>query len=338
MFEIEVVVLNLKCCLLGVIVIVVCLILVQVCMIGIVVIGLGLLFELLYILLLCVVSLFCDCWCVWYVCCNMEMVLGLILCYVLWWWYWLLFILVVQCRYIGFMCWLVCCQDVLIVILLQVVSYLECLVIVILYGVDLDVFYFVFDCVVLCDWLGFVFEDIVIGCFGWVCVQKGVDLLVQVVLWLFLDRFCVWLIFLGWVMLDNQVFIDDLKVWIVVVGFLDCICFLGEVLWEQVVQNYQVLDLFVVFVWWEGFGLILLEVVVCGVLIVVVCVGVYEVLICDGEIGSLVVCEDVDVLIMVLVYWLDDDVVWIVVGQVVCVYVVIYYVIEVEVCVIVGVY
>ena len=155
--------------------------------------------------------------------------------------------------------------------------------------------------------LGFAPDDIVIGCFGRVRAQKGVDLLVQAALRLFPTRPRARLIFTGRVTADNQSFTDELQARIAQAGLSDRIRFLGEVPWDQVVRNYQAIDLFAAPARWEGFGLTPLEAAACGVPTVAARVGAYETLIRDGETGSLVAREDVDALTDALARWLDDD-------------------------------
>ena len=150
-------------------------------------------------------------------------------------------------------------------------------------------------------------DDIVIGCFGRVRAQKGVDLLVESALRLFPDRPRAKLVFTGRVTQDNQQFFDDLQARIAAAGLSDRIRFLGEIPWDQVVRTYQALDLFAAPARWEGFGLTPLEAMACGVPTVAARVGAYETLIRNGETGSLVPRDDADALTAALARWLDDD-------------------------------
>ncbi|MTH65247.1 glycosyltransferase family 4 protein [Paracoccus shanxieyensis] len=338
MSEIEVVAPNLKRRLSGVTATVVRLIPVQARMIGIVATGPGLPPELPHIPLSRAASLPRDRWRVWHARRNTEMALGLILRHVLRRRYRLLFTSAAQRRHTGFTRWLVRRQDALIATSPQAASYLERPATVILHGVDLDVFHPAPDRAALRDRLGFAPEDIVIGCFGRVRAQKGVDLLVQAALRLFPDRPRARLIFSGRVTPDNQAFTDDLKARIAAAGLSDRIRFLGEVPWEQVVQNYQALDLFAAPARWEGFGLTPLEAAACGVPTVAARVGAYEALIRDGETGSLVAREDVDALTTALAHWLDDDAARTAAGQAARAHVATHHAIEAEARAIVGVY
>ncbi|MBY0138291.1 glycosyltransferase [Paracoccus yeei] len=307
MADIEVVAPNLKRRLSGVTATVVRLIPVQARMIGIVATGPGLPPELPHIPLARAASLPRDRWRVWHARRNTEMALGLILRHLLRRRYRLLFTSAAQRRHTGFTRWLIRQQDALIATSPQAASYLERPATVILHGVDLSVFHPAPDRAALRATLGFAPEDIVIGCFGRVRAQKGVDLLVEAALRLFPDRPRARLILSGRITSDNQAFADDLKARIAQAGLSDRIRLLGELPWEDVVRNYQALDLFAAPARWEGFGLTPLEAAACGVPTVAARVGAYETLIRDGETGSLVPRDDADALTAALARWLDDD-------------------------------
>ena len=304
---IEVVAPNLKRRLSGVTATVVRLIPVQAQMIGIVATGPGLPADLPHIPLTRAATLPRDRWRVWHARRNTEMALGLILRRLLRRRYRLLFTSAAQRRHTGFTRWLIGLQDALIATSPQAASYLDRPATVILHGVDLGVFHPSADRAALRAELGFQPEDIVIGCFGRIRAQKGVDLLVEAALRLFPDRPRAKLVFTGRVTPDNQGFFDEQKAKIAAAGLSDRIRFLGEIPWEQVVRTYQALDLFAAPARWEGFGLTPLEAMACGVPTVAARVGAYETLIRDGETGSLVPRDDADALTAALARWLDDD-------------------------------
>lgn len=307
MTEIEVVAPNLKRRLSGVTATVVRLIPVQAQMIAITTTGPGLPPDLPHIPLMRAATLPRDRWRVWHARRNTEMLLGLALRRVLRRRYRLLFTSAAQRKHTGFTRWLVRQQDALIATSPQAASYLERPATVILHGVDLQTFRPATDRDALRARLGYAPDDIVIGCFGRIRAQKGVDLLVEAALRLFPTRPRAKLVFTGRVTAEHQKFTDDLQARIDAAGLSDRIRFLGEVPWEQVVENYQSIDLFAAPARWEGFGLTPLEAMACGVPVVATRVGAFETLIRDGETGSLVAREDVDGLTAALAYWLDDD-------------------------------
>ena len=304
--QIEVVAPNLKKRLSGVTATVVRLIPVQARMIGIVTTGPGLPADLPHIPLSRAATLPRDRWRVWHARRNTEMALGLIYRRLLGRKYRLLFTSAAQRHHTGFTKWLIRQQDALIATSPQAASYLERPATVILHGVDTEIFHPTEDKRGLRKALGLDPDAVLIGCFGRVRAQKGVDLLVRAALRLFADRPRAQMVFTGRITADNQQFTDELKAEIAAAGLTDRIRFLGELPWDEVVRHYQAMDLFAAPARWEGFGLTPLEAMACGVPVVATRVGAYETLIREGQIGSLVPPDDLDALTAALAHWLDD--------------------------------
>ena len=275
-------------------------------MIGIVTTGPGLPDSLPHISLGRAATLPRDRWRVWHARRNTEMALGLIYRRLLGRKYKLLFTSAAQRHHTGFTKWLIRQQDALIATSPKAASYLERPATVILHGVDTQIFHPAEDKRALRESLGLDSDAVMIGCFGRVRAQKGVDLLVRAALRLFADRPRAQMVFTGRITSDNQQFTDELKAEIAAAGLTDRIRFLGELPWEDVVRHYQAMDLFAAPARWEGFGLTPLEAMACGVPVVATRVGAYETLIRDGETGSLVPPDDLDALTEALRYWLDD--------------------------------
>ena len=248
-----------------------------------------------------------DRWRVWHARRNTEMALGLILRRLLRRKYRLLFTSAAQRKHTGFTRWLIRQQDALIATSPQAASYLERPATVILHGVDTDVFHPSPDRAALRAQLGLDPDAILIGCFGRIRAQKGVDLLVQAGLDLLPSRPRAQIVFTGRITPDNRAFADDLQSRIKAAGLEHRIRFLGELPWEQVIAHYQALDLFAAPARWEGFGLTPLEAAACAVPTVAARVGAYEALIRDGQTGSLVPKDDAPALTAALARWLDDD-------------------------------
>lgn len=256
-----------------------------------------------------------DRWRVWHARRNTEMALGLILRHVLRRKYRLLFTSAAQRHHKPLTRWLIRQQDALVATSPQAASYLERPAQVILHGVDTTVFQPAPDRTALRRELGLDPDAVLIGCFGRVRAQKGIDLLVQAGLSLLPDRPRVQILMTGRITADNQSFADDLKTQIAAAGLTDRIRFLGELPWDQVVRHYQALDLFTAPARWEGFGLTPLEAMACGVPTVAARVGAYETLIREGETGSLIPADDGAALTQALARWLDDDAGRIAAGQ-----------------------
>ncbi len=305
--NIEVVAPNLKRRLSGVTATVVRLIPVQARRIGIVATGPGLPAALPHIPLTRAATLPRDRWRVWHARRNTEMVLGVILRHLLRRRYRLLFTSAAQRRHTGFTRWLIRRQEALIATSPKAASYLERPARVILHGVDCTIFRPVADKALLRHELGLPEDAVLIGCFGRVRAQKGVDLLVEAALRLFPDRPRAHLIFTGRITPDNRAFTDDLIARARAAGIGERVRFLGEIPWNQVVKHYQALDLFAAPARWEGFGLTPLEAMACGMPVVAARVGAYETLIRDGETGTLVPPDDAGALTTALARWLDDD-------------------------------
>ena len=304
---IEVVAPNLKRRLSGVTATVVRLVPVQARMIGIVTTGPGLPPGLPHIPLWRAALMPRDRWRVWHARRNTEMALGLILRRLLGRRYRLVFTSAAQRRHTGFTRWLIRRQEALIATSPQAASYLERPARVILHGVDTAVFHPAPDRAALRREMGFAPDDIVIGCFGRIRAQKGVDLLVGAALRLFPARPRARLILTGRITQDNRAFAEGLQGRIAAAGLSDRIRFLGELPWEGVVRAYQAIDLFAAPARWEGFGLTPLEAMACGVPVIASRVGAFPTLIREGETGSLVPPGDAEALAGALARWLDDD-------------------------------
>ena len=304
--QIEVVAPNLKKRLSGVTATVVRLIPVQARMIGIVTTGPGLPADLPHIPLSTAATLPRDRWRVWHARRNTEMALGLIFRRLLGRRYKLLFTSAAQRHHTGFTKWLIRQQDALIATSPKAASYLERPATVIMHGVDTQVFHPAADKRALRESLGLDPDAVLIGCFGRVRAQKGVDLLVSAALALFPAHPQAQLVFTGRITSDNQGFVDDLKAKLTAAGLTNRVHFLGELPWEDVVRHYQAMDLFAAPARWEGFGLTPLEAMACGVPVVATRVGAFETLIRDGETGSLVDADDQAALTAAIGYWLDN--------------------------------
>ncbi|HRO15454.1 MAG TPA: glycosyltransferase family 4 protein [Paracoccus sp. (in: a-proteobacteria)] len=307
MAEIEVVAPNLKRRLSGVTATVVRLIPVQARMIGIVATGPGLPPELPHIPLARAATLPRNRWRVWHARRNTEMALGLVLRHVLRRRYRLLFTSAAQRRHTGLTRWLIRRQDGLIATSPQAARYLERPATVILHGVDTTVFRPAPDRAALRRVLGLDRDAVLVGCFGRVRAQKGVDLLVDAALRVFPRHPRAQLILTGRITPDNRAFADGLIAQAQAAGLGDRIRFLGEIPWEQVVRHYQAMDLFAAPARWEGFGLTPLEAMACGVPVIASRAGAYETLIRDGETGTLIPRGDADALIAAMDRWLSDD-------------------------------
>jgi len=304
--EIEVVAPNLKRRLSGVTATVVRLLPVQARMIAIAATGPGLPPGLPHIPLLRAATLPRDRWRVWHARRNSEMLLGLAFRRLLGRRYRLLFTSAAQRRHTGLTRWLIRRQDGLVATSPQAASFLERPAEVILHGVDLDAFHPAPDRAAARRALGLDPEAVLVGCFGRIRAQKGVDLAVEAGLRLLPSRPRVQLVFTGRVTPDQEGFAAGQRARIEAAGLAGRIRFLGERPWEEVAALYRCLDLFLAPARWEGFGLTPLEAMASGVPVVAARVGAYETLIRDGETGTLIPPGDAEALTAAMARWLDD--------------------------------
>ncbi len=303
--QIDVIAPNLKRRLSGVTATIVRLVPVQARLIGIATTGPGLPTDLPHIALWRLPLLPRDRWRVWHARRNTEMVLGLVLRRLFRRRLRLLFTSAAQRRHSGFTRWLIRQQDALVATSPQAASYLERPATVVMHGVDTTVFAPAPDRAAARRALGLAEDATILGCFGRIRAQKGVDLLVEAALRLLPDRPGVQIVFTGRITEDNRTFHADLVARLTAAGLADRVRFLGEVPWADVVRLYQVLDLFVAPARWEGFGLTPLEAMACGVPVVAARVGAFEALIAEGVTGSLVPPDNAEALTEAIRVWVD---------------------------------
>ena len=304
--QIEVIAPNLKRRLSGVTATVVRLIPLQAERIGIAVTGPGLPDTLPHVPLARLFFMSRDRLRVWHARRNTEMMLGLILRHLFRRRLKLLFTSAAQRHHKPFTRWLIRQMDALVATSPQAASYLERPATVVMHGVDCATFHPAADKPALRRALGLPESGLLIGCFGRIRAQKGVDLLVDAALRLLPGRPDVHIIFTGRVTEDHRAFHADLTAQLASAGLADRVRFLGELPWPEVVRHYQALDLFIAPARWEGFGLTPLEAMACSVPVVAARVGAFEALIRDGKIGSLVPPGDAAALTEAIRAWIDD--------------------------------
>jgi mannosyltransferase len=133
-----------------------------------------------------------------------------------------------------------------------------------------------------------------VGTFGRVRRQKGVDLFVEAMLRL-LPRYPDFTaVVIGFVSVDNWLFVEGLKQRIEAAGLADRIRFLGELPIEEVPLWYQRISIYVFASRVEGFGLTMLEAMSAGDAVVATRAGAAETVIEDGKTGVLAPINDVD--------------------------------------------
>jgi mannosyltransferase len=139
-----------------------------------------------------------------------------------------------------------------------------------------------------------------IGTFGRVRRQKGVDLFVEAACRLLPKYPDFTAVVIGFVSVDNRLFVEGLKQRIAAAGLSDRIRFLGELPIEEVPLWYQRISIYVFASRVEGFGLTMLEAMAAGDAVVATRAGSAETVIVDGETGMLAPIDDVDGLVQAL--------------------------------------
>lgn len=243
---------------------------------------------------------------VWHARRNTEMVLGLVLRHLLLRRLRLLFTSAAQRHHKPFTRWLIRRMDRVISTSPQAAAYLEVPAGVVMHGVDCSVFRPAADKRALRRDLGLPEDACLIGCFGRIRAQKGVDLMIDAALALLPSRPDVAMIFTGRVTDDQKRFFAAQQARLAAAGLQDRVRFLGELGWEEVARHYRALDLFCAPARWEGFGLTPLEAMASGVPVVASRVGAFEALIRPGETGTLVPPGDAAALTEAIRDWIDD--------------------------------
>jgi len=223
------------------------------------------------------------------------MALGLILRFVLRRRFRLLFTSAAQRNHSNFSKWLISRMDRVVATSPQAASYLEREATVIMHGVDTDIFTPVANKAALRTEMQLP-AGVLVGCFGRVRHQKGVDVLVDAALKILPNRPDMAVLIVGRITSDHADFVANLRAKIADAGLAERVIFRGEVDWADLVKYFQCLDLFVAPARWEGFGLTPLEAMSCGVPAIASTVGAFQAQIVEPVTGRLVPPGDVDAL------------------------------------------
>lgn len=243
---------------------------------------------------------------VWHARRNTEMLMGLFLRSALRRNYKMLFTSAAQRDHSGFTKKLISKMDALIATTPQAASFLQHPSKVIMHGVDTQIFHPAKDKEVLRAKLGLP-TGTLIGCFGRIRPQKGVDLLVDAAIKVLPAFPDAKIVFTGNATKEFEAFQREQETKLKQAGLADRVQFLGERPWEEIVETYRALDLFVAPARHEGFGLTPLEAMASGVP-AIAChgVGAFSAQILDGVTGRLVEKDNADALDEALQDMLSD--------------------------------
>jgi mannosyltransferase len=137
-------------------------------------------------------------------------------------------------------------------------------------------------------------EGQLVGCFGRVRYQKGIDIFVKSMVKICKLHPNVYGIICGKVTSDNQNYTDDLKHLIKAEGLEQRILFLGELPTENLPLLFRSLDVYIAPQRWEGFGLTPIEAMSSGVPVIATKAGVFEEMILPNQTGYIVDYNDID--------------------------------------------
>ena len=243
---------------------------------------------------------------VWHARRNTEMLIGLILRYVFRRKYKLLFTSAAQRDHSKFTKWLISKMDSLIATTPQGASFLEHPSTVIMHGVNTELFHPARDKRNLRKKLGLP-DGVLIGCFGRIRPQKGVDLLVDAALQVLPAHPDAHVIFTGRATREFEAFQAEQKQKLEDAGLGSRVHFLAEQTPDEIVETYRALDLFIAPARHEGFGLTPLEAMASGVP-AIAChgVGAFSAQIRNGETGRLVEKDNANALADALANMLQD--------------------------------
>lgn len=200
--------------------------------------------------------------------------------------------------------WLVVRMDAVVAITSKIAPFVQRPVQIIPHGVDTEAFY-PGDRIAARRRFGLPETATLLGCFGRIRAEKGVDLAIDAALALMPTHPDLHLIFAGKVTDKERAFFAEQQAKIAAAKLSDRIHFLGEKSWADIVPLYQSLDLFLAPGRREGFGLTPLEAMACNIPCVAADVGAYDTMITETT-GSLIPPGDAAALTNAIAAWIDD--------------------------------
>lgn len=243
---------------------------------------------------------------VWHARRNNEMLLGLLLKRLLRKNFKLLFTSAGQRRHSGYTRWLIRQMDHVVATSAKSGAYLEVPHQVIMHGIDLSAFAPVPDKTALRRELGLP-DGKLVGCFGRVRAQKGVDLFVEAMIAACRADPAAIGVICGQTTADHAQFEADLKARVAEAGLGGRILFLGEQPSAKLPGLFAAMDIYVAPQRWEGFGLTPLEAMASGVPVIATTAGAFEEMVIEGQTGHVVALEDQAAITARLVGLLADD-------------------------------
>src|ERR1700761_4277037 len=235
---------------------------------------------------------------IWHARRNNEMIVGLLL-RTLGWPLKLVFTSAAQRHHTWLTRWLIRQMDAIIATSSISASYLKRESVVVMHGVDTEVYAPPADRAMAFAESGLP-GHYAIGCFGRIRAQKGSDVFVEAMLRL-LPRYPDFsAVMVGAITPDQMMFANDLRKRIEAAGLASRIIITGELPIEEVQCWYRRLTIYAFTSRNEGFGLTLIEAMAVGAALVAARAGAAELVVEDGVTGILTPPGDVDALVAAL--------------------------------------
>ena len=171
-------------------------------------------------------------------------------------------------------------------------DYLEVPHLVIHHGIDTETFKPISDKTSLRSELGLP-EGKLIGCFGRIRPQKGVDIFIEAMIKVCAEDPLAVGIICGQTTAEFREFETDLKARVDKAGCSNRIIFLGTQPSDRLPPLFAALDIYVAPQRNEGFGLTPLEAMASGVPVIATTAGAFEEMVLNGETGYIVEIEDI---------------------------------------------
>ena len=171
-------------------------------------------------------------------------------------------------------------------------DYLDVPHIIIHHGVDTETFKPISDKTSLRSELNLP-EAKLIGCFGRIRPQKGVDIFIEVMIKACAEDPLAVGIICGQTTAEHKDFEANLRVRVADAGFSDRIIFLGTQPSDRLPLLFAALDIYLAPQRNEGFGLTPLEAMASGVPVIATTAGAFEEMVLNGETGYIVKIEDI---------------------------------------------
>ena len=240
-----------------------------------------------------VISLSRDHQLIWHSRRNIEMLLGLALKIFIQPKMQLIFTSAAQRKHSKYTKWLIKKMDKVVATSEKAGKYLDVPHEVVMHGIDTEIYVPTKDKRSLRAELGLP-EGQLVGCFGRVRYQKGIDIFVKSMIKICKVHPETYGIICGKVTQDNQNYADDLKNLIESEGLGRRILFLGEQPTENLPLLFRSLDVYIAPQRWEGFGLTPIEAMSSGVPVIATKAGVFEEMVLPNNTGYIVEYDDID--------------------------------------------